>query len=99
MHQKKQRNELHVQFSASSEHQLQQHAFSAVHDAYECLRELAARYAICGAGSDAVIRCRAGIILRRVVVELSSLLARELSERVCAHVRGALMAGRDASPV
>jgi hypothetical protein len=39
------------------------------------------------------------VISRQIMAELSLCLARELGERVCAYVRGAIMAGRTVDPV
>lgn len=55
--------------------------------------ELAAYAAVCGGGgSDAAVRYRAGTVLRRAAVELSSIAC---TERVFAYGPGYMMAGRD----
>ena len=60
---------------------------------------LASHSAACRGGNKKVIKRRAGIISRQIRAEMSLSLARELSERVCAYVRGAIMTGRSTDPV
>ena len=67
--------------------------------AYKFLRELAAHSAACKGGDSVVIRRRAGIFLRRIVVCLNASLHAELAERVFAHVRGARQRGWVVRPV
>ena len=63
------------------------------------IRVVASHSAACRGGNTDVIKRRAGIISRQIVSEMSLALARELGERVCAYVRGAIMAGRSVDPV
>lgn len=60
---------------------------------------VASHSAACKGGNKKVIKRRTGIISRQIRGEMSLSLARELSERVCAYVRGAIMAGRFTNPV
>jgi hypothetical protein len=60
---------------------------------------VASHSAACRGGNKKVILRRRGIISRQIMAELSLCLARELGERVCAYVRGAIMAGRTVDPV
>lgn len=77
-----------------------QETFGRLGDAaYKFLRELAAHSAACKGGDSVVIRRRAGIFLRRIVVCLNASLHAELAERVFAYVRGARQKGWVARPV
>ena len=77
-----------------------QESFERLGDvAYKFLREVAAHSAACKGGDSVVIRRRAGIILRRLVVSLSASLHTELAERVFAYVRGARQKGWVVRPV
>ena len=60
---------------------------------------VASHSAKCRGGNRKVIARRAGIIGKQIRGEMSLSLARELSERVCAYVRGSIMAGRSTDPV
>ena len=60
---------------------------------------VASHFAACKGGNKKVIKRRTGIINRQIRGEMSLSLARELSERVFAYVRGAIMAGRSTDPV
>ena len=63
------------------------------------IAEVASHSAACRGGNKQVIERRAGIIRKQIIMEMSLSLARELGERVCAYVRGAIMAGRRVDPV
>jgi hypothetical protein len=63
------------------------------------VRVLASHSAACEGGGAEVIKRRRSVFCRRIVVELSLSLARELAERVLAFVRGAAMTGRMGRPV
>ena len=63
------------------------------------IAEVASHSAACRGGNKKVIERRAGIIRKQIIMEMSLSLARELGERVCAYVRGAIMAGRRVDPV
>jgi Reverse transcriptase (RNA-dependent DNA polymerase) len=63
------------------------------------LKQWAAHAAACAGGSEAVMRKRRGVIHDRLLCTLSGSLIMELSERVLAYVRGAVMAGRSTRPV
>ena len=60
---------------------------------------VASHSAACKGGNKKVIKRRTGIINRQIRGEMSLSLVRELSERVFAYVRGAIMAGRSTDPV
>ena len=60
---------------------------------------VASHSAACRGGNKKVIQRRGGIIAGQIIAELSLCLARELGERVCAYVRGSIMAGRSVNPV
>ena len=67
--------------------------------ALKFINVVASHSAACRGGNKKVIKRRAGIISRQIRAEMSLSLARELSERVCAYVRGAIMTGRISDPV
>ena len=68
-------------------------------EASNFLRQLAAHAAACKGGTSIIIRRRAGIVLRRLVVRLSASLHAEQAERVFAYVRNARHKGWVVRPV
>ena len=68
-------------------------------DARVFVRQLACHSAACRGGDDALVRRRAAIVQRRIVVELGYSLARNMAERLRAYMRGAVKAGRATRPV
>jgi hypothetical protein len=68
-------------------------------EALRFMGQVASHSAACRGGNKKVILRRSGIIARQIAAELSLCLARELGERVCAYVRGSIMAGRSVDPV
>lgn len=68
-------------------------------EALDFVGVLASHSAACRGGDESVILRRASIVRRQIIMEMSLALARELSERVQAYVRGSIIAGRSVDPV